>query len=448
MSKKISESTYWKERQAEIWEKLEKKEEALAKKLYASYEHSFNDLEKEIAAFYGRFAKDDVVRYRTLLQSLSQSDKKLLFERMEDFAKKYPKHADLLPVRENIYKLDRLQGLQASLRLRMLELGVKEEKFLERHFEKVYKAGFEHIAQGFGFSKNFYKYDKEMAKLLLSEAWGDGKNYSQRIWGNKEKLYDYAKTKLREGFIRGDSYDRMIKNMKQAFVGTSTANIKRLIRTEGTFVNNQAMMKPFEQAGAERYVFRAVMDERTSDICESLHGEDFPLSERNPGTNFPPMHPNCRSTFEIVIPDKWRDHAPNAEDLANELDKIGKDDINTKYDVIMKLKHPQYYVTTLPDGKSVYMTNHAAAHSFYHHVLFDKAFPVGIFSKMPEIIENYDDTAINTKAINGKLFFKSAQSLGLVGRKGDIELGTEEIEGVQVIHLSYLGEGKKTKKII
>lgn len=447
INKHLKNPAYWIERQKEIWEQLEKREEVLAKKLYASYERSFYALEKEIAAFYGQFAKEDVVRYRTILMGLSSEDKKLLFERMDDFAKKYPKYAPLLPVRENIYKLDRLQGLQTSLRLRMLELGVKEEKFLEKHFGRVYKNGFEQIAQGFGFSKNFFKYNHEMAKLLLSEAWGDGQNYSSRIWANKEKLSDYAKNKLREGFIRGDSYDRMIKNMRQAFVGTSTANIKRLIRTEGTFVNNQAMMKPFEQAGAEKYVFRAVMDERTSAVCTSLHGEAFYITDRSAGTNFPPMHPNCRSTFEVVIPDKWRLKEPTVEDLAKELEEIGKENIGSKLEVGHRLKYPLYYVTTLSSGKQVYMTNHAAAHSFHKHVLSDKAFPVKIFSKMPEILENYDATARNQKVVKGKLFFKSAQSLGLVGRKGDIELATEEKDDVLVIHLSYLGKGKKGKKI-
>lgn len=440
-------SGYWKARQEALWDKLEKKEEKLAQRLHKSYDESFALIEKDIAAFYGKFAKEDVVRYRTLLQNLSDVDKKLLFRHMDDFALKYPEHADLLPLRQNIYKLDRLQGLQASIKMAMLELGAKEEKLLGKHFEEVYRDGYEGISKAFDFSKSFYKFDKEAANLFLSQAWGDDKNYSDRIWENKEKLYDHVKTKLKEGFIRGDSYDRMIKNMRQAFVGTSTANIKRLIRTEGTFVNNQAMMKPFEQAGAEKYVFRAVMDERTSAVCISLHGEAFYITDRSAGTNFPPMHPNCRSTFEVVIPDKWRLKEPTVEDLAKELEEIGKENIGSKLEVGHRLKYSLYYVTTLSSGKQVYMTNHAAAHSFHKHVLSDKAFPVKIFSKMPEILENYDATARNQKVVKGKLFFKSAQSLGLVGRKGDIELATEEKDDVLVIHLSYLGKGKKGKKI-
>ena len=41
----------------------------------------------------------------------------LLIQRMDEFEKKYPEYADLMPIRESIYKLNRLEGLQQSIRL-------------------------------------------------------------------------------------------------------------------------------------------------------------------------------------------------------------------------------------------------------------------------------------------------------------------------------------------
>ena len=43
---------------------------------------------------------------------------------MDEFEKKYPEYADLMPIRESIYKLNRLEGLQQSIRLQQRELGI------------------------------------------------------------------------------------------------------------------------------------------------------------------------------------------------------------------------------------------------------------------------------------------------------------------------------------
>ncbi|KYG90771.1 hypothetical protein A0U40_18005 [[Bacillus] sp. KCTC 13219] len=43
------------------------------------------------------------------------------------------------------------------------------------------------------------------------------------------------------------------------------------------------------------------MDLRTSDICASLDGKKFDLKKAQAGVNYPPMHPNCRSTTIPVV---------------------------------------------------------------------------------------------------------------------------------------------------
>lgn len=44
-------------------------------------------------------------------------------------------------------------------------------------------------------------------------------------------------------------------------------------------------------------------------ICSSIAKEKFNIKDRKPGVNFPPLHPWCRCTFEIVVDDwnKWMD---------------------------------------------------------------------------------------------------------------------------------------------
>ena len=44
-------------------------------------------------------------------------------------------------------------------------------------------------------------------------------------------------------------------------------------------------------------------------ICRAMAERVFDISERQPGVNFPPFHPWCRCTFEIVVDDwdAWMD---------------------------------------------------------------------------------------------------------------------------------------------
>ena len=101
--------SYWENRQKQLKQSAEKDESKLKKRLASFYDAEFKRLEKEIAAYYQQYGEDNVIAYRNLLQGLSGEDKTLLIERMDEFARKYPQYAHLMPVRESIYRLDRLQ---------------------------------------------------------------------------------------------------------------------------------------------------------------------------------------------------------------------------------------------------------------------------------------------------------------------------------------------------
>jgi len=45
-----------------------------------------------------------------------------------------------------------------------------------------------------------------------------------------------------------------------------------------------------------QYKILATLDHRTSEICADMDGKLFNVGEEEPGINFPPFHPNCRTT--------------------------------------------------------------------------------------------------------------------------------------------------------
>ena len=52
----------------------------------------------------------------------------------------------------------------------------------------------------------------------------------------------------------------------------------------------------YEEMGVKEYVFVAVLDSRTSEICQANDNKKYLYKDREVGVNYPPLHPNCRST--------------------------------------------------------------------------------------------------------------------------------------------------------
>ena len=63
----------------------------------------------------------------------------------------------------------------------------------------------------------------------------------------------------------------------------------------------EATAMSYVEAGIDEYTYLATLDLKTSEICRRLDGKTFLLSERQEGVNYPPMHPNCRSTTYFSI---------------------------------------------------------------------------------------------------------------------------------------------------
>lgn len=290
---------YWKKRKKQLEKQLEKDEKLLKSKLNKIYDKELSKLQKEIDSYYQRYSVDNVIEYRTLLQKLPKEDVKLLIERMGEFTKKYPQYKNLLPIRESIYKLNRLEGLQQSILLQQYEIGAIEEKELREHLKKYATLNANNTAEYLGLGKNFYFYDSDLITSLVNAKWCNGKNFSERIWGNRQKLADFLNKEFAQAVARGDSYDRIAKSMKQKFDKVSKNDMYRLIYTEDTYIQAESSIKQFEEIGKEQYRISVIKDDRACPICKGKDEHIFNIKDRESGENFPPFHPWCRCTFTI-----------------------------------------------------------------------------------------------------------------------------------------------------
>lgn len=296
--------TYWSKRLQELDTSFSKDEKRLFSELSKYYEQEYAALDKEIAAYYAKYGEENVIAFRTLLLELPDADKQLLLQNMDEFAKQYPEFADLLPVRESIYKLNRLEGLQTSIVLQQLKIGAIEQAKFREHFEKQALKYANYAAEQLGFGTNFYRIDSEMLQVVIGNPWCNGKDFSERIWANREALAQTLQNEIANGLIRGEDYRTMSRILQQKFENTSQKQAERLVFTEDTYLSNEAKIRPFERNAAyTHYEYLCVEDHRTCETCRALSGQTFEISKRNAGLNFPPMHPWCRCTVMPVVED-------------------------------------------------------------------------------------------------------------------------------------------------
>lgn len=309
---------YWAERRKELLAQMEADEAKLKAELEKLYASEVAKLEREIASYYQRYGEKNVIEYRKLLAGLDEADRALLIERMDEFARKYPQWAHLMPVRETIYKLNELEGVQTSIRLRQMEIGAIEQRELRAHFEAQAVRSANLAADLLGFGSEFYTLNSAVVKATVGRAWSNAMSYSDRIWANREKLAAYLNEEFGKLIARGVPYDQCAKELCERFEGVSKSDSMRLVYTEGTFVfceaNAQVMSQEFDE-----YEITTAGDGRVCKICRQIADRvaSFPVryEDRKPGANFPPFHPWCRcdAVPHVGDWDAWLDKRAKAE---------------------------------------------------------------------------------------------------------------------------------------
>lgn len=74
-----------------------------------------------------------------------------------------------------------------------------------------------------------------------------------------------------------------------------------IARTETVRVANLGLKSMYIENDITSYRYLAALDDRTSDICNSLNGQVFLTKDGQPGVNMPSMHVNCRSSIVGLV---------------------------------------------------------------------------------------------------------------------------------------------------
>lgn len=201
---------------------------------------------------------------------------------------------------------ERLEKLKEKIenelnRLFMIEQSLTKDA-LKQIFDDGYYRSVFNLQQAIGYGTTIVFIPPNVSERVINIAWS-GKNYSERIWTHRKRLGNKVKQIVTQGTILGHSNAKMASKLEKE-MGVSFNQAARLIRTETNYVYNQATKSAYEAMNQDTYIFLATLDLRTSQTCRSLDGKRFKTKDAKPGVNYPPLHPNCRST---TIPDVEED---------------------------------------------------------------------------------------------------------------------------------------------
>ena len=295
---------YWTKRKANlIYEQMDKAEKQ-ADKFDEIYKQSKAYLDKQINKVFDKFQRDYGLSERDARQVLkNMKDQKDLNE-LRKVLEARPNDPNIQRLLADLdspayaYRMKRLERLNDDLD-RMRESIYRSEKSGSDAFysdlmkDSYYKATFD-LQQQTGLAYSFSSLPETEIKRLRGLKW-TGEAYSDRIWSNTGALASSVKDELLVSLMTG----RSVRDTSQAIAerfGVGQNNARRLIRTESAFFHNQMELLSYEDAEITKYKFVAVLDKRTSHICQEHDNKVYDTDKAVPGVNYPPLHPWCRST--------------------------------------------------------------------------------------------------------------------------------------------------------
>lgn len=295
---------YWIKRKANlIYEQMDKAEKQ-ADKFDEIYKQSKAYLDKEINKVFDKFQRDYGLSERDARQVLkNMKDQKDLNE-LRKVLEARPNDPNIQRLLADLdspayaYRIKRLERLDDDLDRMRESIYHSEKKGSDAFYsdlmkDSYYKATFD-LQQQTGLAYSFSDLPETEIKRLQGLKW-TGEAYSDRIWGNTGALVSSVKDELLVSLMTGRSVRDTSQVIAERFeVGQNKA--RRLVRTESAFFHNQMELLSYEDAEITKYKFVAVLDKRTSHICQQHDNKVYNTAEAVPGVNYPPLHPWCRST--------------------------------------------------------------------------------------------------------------------------------------------------------
>lgn len=350
MARKSNSGEYWKKRFQQIEEAQHQDGVQVYAEIEKQYRTAQRQIEGQIQAWYGRFATNNGVTIQEARRMLSAKElaelkwdvqQYIQYGEQNALSGTWVKELENASARFHISRLEALK-LQTQQSLEVL-FGNQLDSF-DRGMRELYKSGYYRTAfevqKGFGIGWDFATLDDKQIDKVIRKPWAvDGKNFSERIWGNKQKLINELNQTLTKNIVLGQDPQKAIDEIARKMNSSKTA-AGRLVMTEEAFFSSAAQKDCFTELDVEQYEIVATLDSHTSDICQEMDGKHFPMSQWEVGVTAPPFHVWCRTTTVPYFGDEF--------DLLGERAARGED--GKTYHVPANMTYPEWKKSFVDGG--------------------------------------------------------------------------------------------------
>lgn len=297
-------------------------ERFLQEKTNEYFKEALKEIQESIDEFYKKFADKENITLAEAKKRIKASDfNKIDFDKLISYQadknselkklkdklpadvialieKQRTEYESMLAAYTKKGQISRLELLQIEIEKVLLDLQDKQQINVYEHLSKEYQDGYYksvfNTQQALGFGKDFATINKTAVDRAILNTYSRD-NYSKIIWGHRESLSADLRKNITTGLIRGEALEKMASCISKR-LEVSKSNAYRLVRTETAYIYEQAAKRAYEECNIEKYKYLATLDFKTSELCRELDGKVFNVKDAMPGKNYPPMHPNCRSS--------------------------------------------------------------------------------------------------------------------------------------------------------
>lgn len=308
-------SEYWKKR----FELLEHSQNQQGIQCYADIEKQYRQAQKQIegqiASWYQRFADNNDITLadaRRMLTSRELTEFKWDINQYIQYGEENAINGTWIKQLENAsvrYHISRLETLKLQTQQSLEVMFGNQLDSIDSAMRNIYTSGYYHTAfeiqKGMGVGWDFAALDDKAISKVINKPWAaDGKNFSERVWGNRQKLVNELNTELTRNIILGQDPQKAIDTVARK-MNASKNNAGRLVMTEEAFFSSAAQKDCFAELDVEQFEIVATLDSHTSEICQDMDGKHFKMSQWEAGVTAPPFHVWCRSTTVPYFDDEF-----------------------------------------------------------------------------------------------------------------------------------------------
>lgn len=348
---------------------------AYTQNIEKQYRAAVSETEKQVAAWYQRFAKNNEISLAEAKRLLNSKELEEFRRAIEGYIEKgkdnavseqWIKQLENASARVHISRLDSLKlhlQQQAEL-LHGNQLDSVDGIIRSIYSEGYYRTAFE-VQKGLGVGWSFQGLNESSIQKVLSRPWTtDGQTFSDRIWENKQSLINSVNTKLMQMIMRGEAPDKVIKAISHQF-DVSKNKAGRLVMTESAAFASAAQKDCFKALDVERYEIIGNLDGETCELCGSFDGKVYDMSDYAVGSTAPPFHPWCRCCT-----------APYFEDMEEYGERIARDldgkafyvPANTTYEQWKQMQDEKYGEGSVDKARKDFYTRSSDYQQYLRYV--------------------------------------------------------------------------------